>query len=93
MIRAKFWLSLIHISAQERCPEYGGHLPDQLRNHRQLRILPVRLGRILQIIGTAFEWAFIGNFHAAVQDFRIGIPGILIQWFGGYALLKAIAKL
>ncbi|MFR4462822.1 MAG: ECF transporter S component, partial [Bacteroides xylanisolvens] len=46
-----------------------------------------------QIIGTAFEWAFIGNFHAAVQDFRIGIPGMLIQWFGGYALLKAIAKL
>ena len=34
-----------------------------------------------------------GDFHIAVQDFRIGIPGILIQWFGGYALLKAIAKL
>ena len=53
------------------------------------------LGVVLsyQIIGTAFEWAFIGNFHAAVQDFRIGIPGMLIQWFGGYALLKAIAKL
>lgn len=46
-----------------------------------------------QIIGTAFEWAILGNFHAAVQDFRIGIPGMLIQWFGGYALLKAIAKL
>ena len=53
------------------------------------------LGVVLsyQIIGTAFEWAFIGNFHVAVQDFRIGIPGMLIQWFGGYALLKAIAKL
>lgn len=46
-----------------------------------------------QIIGTAFEWAILGNFHAAVQDFRTGIPGMLIQWFGGYALLKAIAKL
>ena len=53
------------------------------------------LGVVLsyQIIGTAFEWAFIGNFHVAVQDFRIGIPGMLIQWFGGYALLKEIAKL
>lgn len=41
------------------------------------------LGVVLsyQIIGTAFEWAFIGNFHVAVQDFRIGIPGMLIQWF------------
>ena len=34
-----------------------------------------------------------GDFYIAVQDFRIGIPGMLIQWFGGYALLKAIAKL
>ncbi len=53
------------------------------------------LGVVLsyQIIGTAFEWAILGGFHAAAQDFRIGIPGMLIQWFGGYALLKAIAKL
>lgn len=53
------------------------------------------LGVVLsyQIIGTAFEWAILGDFHAATQDFRIGIPGMLIQWFGGYALLKAIAKL
>ena len=45
-----------------------------------------------QIIGIAFEWAILGNFYVAVQDFRIGTPGMLIQWFGGYALLKAIAK-
>jgi hypothetical protein len=52
------------------------------------------LGVILsyQIIGTAFEWALCGNFFLAVQDFRMGIPGMLIQWFGGYTLLKAIAK-
>lgn len=46
-----------------------------------------------QIVGTAFEWALVGNFYAAAQDFRIGVPGMLIQWFGGYALLKAIAKI
>lgn len=46
-----------------------------------------------QIIGTAFEWALVGDFFAAAQDFRMGIPGMLIQWFGGYFLLKAIAKL
>ena len=53
------------------------------------------LGVILsyQLIGTAFEWMIEGDFYIAVQDFRIGIPGMLIQWFGGYALLKAIAKL
>ena len=46
-----------------------------------------------QVLGTLGEWAYIGNFYNAIQDFRIGIPGMLIQWFGGYALLKAIAKL
>lgn len=46
-----------------------------------------------QVIGTAFEWALVGNFFAAAQDFRMGIPGMLIQWFGGYAVLKAIAKI
>lgn len=46
-----------------------------------------------QLIGTAIEWAMLNNLHLAIQDFRIGIPGILIQIFGGYALLKAIAKI
>lgn len=57
--------------------------------------LPAILGVVLayQIIGTAFEWALVGNFYVAAQDFRMGIPGMLIQWLGGYAVLKAIAKL
>jgi len=46
-----------------------------------------------QIVGTAIEWPMLGDFHKAIQDFRIGIPGMLIQIFGGYALLKAIAKI
>lgn len=52
------------------------------------------LGVVLayQTVGTVFEWALSGDFFLAVQDFRMGIPGMLIQWFGGFALLKAIAK-
>lgn len=46
-----------------------------------------------QIIGTLAEWAIVGNFMVAIQDFRIGIPGMLVQVFGGYAVLKAISKL
>lgn len=45
-----------------------------------------------QILGTLVEWAIVGDYYVAIQDFRIGIPGILLQIFGGYALLKAIAK-
>jgi len=45
-----------------------------------------------QVIGTGIEWAMTQNFFTAVQDFRIGIPGMLIQLIGGYFLLKALTK-
>ena len=45
-----------------------------------------------QIIGTAFEWILTQSFAIAIQDFRIGIPGLLIQLFGGYIVLKALQK-
>jgi len=48
---------------------------------------------ISQLLGTAFEWAYLKDFYMAVQDFRLGIPGILIQIFGGYVLLRLIAKI
>ncbi len=46
-----------------------------------------------QVVGTLIEWAVVQNFVVAIQDFRIGIPGMLVQIFGGYALLRIIAKL
>lgn len=45
-----------------------------------------------QLIGTGLEWAITKNFFVAIQDFRIGFPGMLIQLFGGYFVLKALAK-
>lgn len=53
------------------------------------------LGVVLayQTVGTAFEWALCGDFLLAVQDFRIGVPGMLLQWIGGYALLKALKRI
>lgn len=45
-----------------------------------------------QVIGTGIEWAMTQNFLVAVQDFRIGLPGMLIQLIGGYFVLKALAK-
>ncbi|MDD3789009.1 MAG: ECF transporter S component [Petrimonas sp.] len=46
-----------------------------------------------QLIGTAIEWGMVQNFTAAVQDFRIGLPGMLIQLVGGYFVLKALTKI
>lgn len=31
-------------------------------------------------------------FFTAIQDFRIGIPGMLLQIFGGYIVLKLMTK-
>jgi len=45
-----------------------------------------------QVAGTLLEWALLRDFMIAVQDFRIGIPGMLLQVFGGYGLLKLIEK-
>ena len=39
-----------------------------------------------------FEYLMDFNFLHALQDVRIGWPGILIQVFGGWLLLKAIEK-
>lgn len=57
--------------------------------------LPAILLAVLayQIAGVFVEWAMVGSFFVAAQDFRIGVPGMLLQIFGGYALLKAIAKI
>lgn len=44
-----------------------------------------------QITGTLAEWGISGSFYVAIQDFRIAIPGMLFQVFGGYILLKLIA--
>lgn len=59
--------------------------------HRYQRIsLPILLAVVLfyQTVGTMGEWAMVGNFFSAVQDFRIGVPGMLMQVIGGYLLLK-----
>lgn len=41
-----------------------------------------------QLIGTAFEWILTQNLFVALQDVRIGLPGILLQIVGGYLILK-----
>ena len=45
-----------------------------------------------QIFGTMIEWAMVGDFFTAVQDFKIGIPGILLQIFGGYMFIKYLIR-
>lgn len=64
--------------------------------HRFNRIsLPILLAVVLfyQVIGTLGEWVMAGSFFQAVQDFRVGLPGMAMQVAGGYALIKYSASL
>ena len=45
-----------------------------------------------QIAGGLFEWAYTSSFAAAIQDFKLGIPGMLLQIVGGYFFIKYLLK-
>lgn len=45
-----------------------------------------------QITGTAFEWLMTGNLATALQDFRMGLPGICFQILGGWACLRFLMR-
>lgn len=45
-----------------------------------------------QVVGTLGEWIMKGSLYLAAQDFRIGIPGMLLQIFGGYFFIKYLIR-
>ena len=45
-----------------------------------------------QAVGSLGEWAMTGSLYDALQDFRIGIPGMLVQIIGGYLFINFIIR-
>ena len=45
-----------------------------------------------QILGTLGEWAIVGDFALAVQDFRIGLPGMALQIVGGWLFINRLIR-
>ena len=45
-----------------------------------------------QGIGMIAEWGMTGSLVAALQDVRLGWPGILMQVFGGFAVMEIFKK-
>ncbi len=45
-----------------------------------------------QVAGTLGEWALLGDFYSALQDFRIGVPGMLLQVFGGWSIINFLIR-
>lgn len=56
--------------------------------------LPLLAGVVVfyQLFGSLGEWAYTGSAAAALQDIRIGIPGMLAQVVGGYAVLRYLLR-
>ncbi len=45
-----------------------------------------------QAAGTLCEWALTGSLSAAVQDLRMGLPGMLLQIAGGWLFINRIIR-
>ena len=45
-----------------------------------------------QLFGSLAEWAITGSLSAALQDVRLGLPGMLLQVVGGYLFIKYLIK-
>ncbi|WP_043584845.1 hypothetical protein [Geminisphaera colitermitum] len=59
------------------------------------RLLPLALLLTViayQTLGGLFEWTWTGSLAAALQDARLGWPGMLFQVAGGWLILRALEK-
>lgn len=45
-----------------------------------------------QAVGTLGEWLHTGSLQVALQDFRIGIPGMLLQIIGGWLVVTRLLR-
>lgn len=61
------------------------------RSFRRISVL-ILIGVVLsyQVVGTGVEWLITGSLQIASQDFRIALPGMLLQVLGGYGVVKAL---
>lgn len=56
--------------------------------------LSIMAGVVLfyQTVGSMVEWGMTGSVMAALQDFRLGIPGMALQIVGGYIFIKYLLR-
>ena len=68
----------------------AGYAASRFRKASLWMLAAVVLG--YQIAGSLFEWGYTGSLAAAVQDFRIGLPGMLLQLFGGWFVINRLIR-
>lgn len=68
----------------------AGYAARRYQRVSPLLVLGVVLG--YQVLGTLGEWAMKGDFYLAAQDFRLGLPGMVLQVVGGYLVVKHLIR-
>ena len=68
----------------------AGYVAHRFQKVTVLLLLAVVL--FYQVAGTLAEWAYTGSLYLALQDFRIGIPGMLMQVGGGFLWIKYLIR-
>ncbi len=64
--------------------------------HRVQKIAFVTLVAVVfayQSVGTLAEWAILGDLFLSLQHLRLAVAGMIVQVFGGYAVLKAMSRI
>lgn len=62
------------------------------------KVRGVKIGALAAVViayqglGTLGEWALSGSFFTACQDFRIGLPGMLLQIVGGWLAIHSLRR-
>lgn len=60
---------------------------------KKASLLPLLLVIVgYQGVGMIGEWAMTGSLAAALQDVRLGFPGLMLQLFGGWLLLNFTSR-
>lgn len=68
----------------------AGYAAHRFRSASLAALICVVLG--YQLLGTAGEWVMSGELSTALQDFRIGLPGMMLQVFGGWAVINWLIR-
>lgn len=68
----------------------GGYVA--ARFHKATILLLTLVVLSYQVLGTLGEWTMKGDFWLAIQDFRMGIPGMLFQVFGGWVFINRLIR-
>lgn len=58
------------------------------RSHKVSLLLILAVVVTYQVVGSALEILMTGSLNAALQDVRLGFPGLLLQVFGGWFVIK-----